>query len=152
MPKINEMMPSRFLKKEDCGTGILLTIAGVQIDNVGTKDAPDEKWTMLFEENKPMVLNSTNMQLCAKICGSDDTDDWRGKKVVAYDDPNVSFGGKLVGGVRLRAPRTKHPVVANPKPAPMVADMDDDVPFLLNVTMFSDPYSNRINRRIKGDR
>ena len=127
MPKLNEMMPSKFLKKEDCESPILLTIAGVKQENVGTQDAPDEKWTLLFEESKPMVLNSTNMQLAAKICGSDDTDDWTGRKVVAYHDPNVSFGGKLVGGVRLRAPK-KQAETAPKKPA-MVADLDDDVPF-----------------------
>ena len=40
-----------------------------------------------------------NIQLCARACNSDDTDEWTdGRKSVLYADPNVSYAGKLVGG------------------------------------------------------
>ena len=80
-----------------------------------------------------MVLNSTNGQAVAAITGSEETDDWIGRKVVLYDDPNVSFGGKLVGGIRIRAPRGQaaKAIAAAPKPAPVAQPeaSDDDVPF-----------------------
>ena len=84
-----------------------------------------------------MVLNSTNIHNCAQACNSQDTDDWVGKKVVLYEDPNVSFGGKLVGGIRLRAPIAQAaPVVPQRKvqaeqPAghKSFTDMESDVPF-----------------------
>jgi hypothetical protein len=137
------MLPSKFLKKEDCEPAILLTIAGVRQDEVGTEDEPEQKWTMLFEEDvKPMVLNSTNLQLMSKIFSSDNSDDWIGQKIVCYSDPNVSFGGKLVGGIRVRAPKNKtrpepepqapqrKSAAAAAKPAPQsVADLDDDIPY-----------------------
>lgn len=63
-----------------------------------------------------MVLNSTNGQIIAQITKSEDTDDWKGWKIVLYDDPNVSFGGKLVGGIRVRAPR---PNIAQPNRPPV---------------------------------
>ena len=125
MPRTHEMIPSKFLKKEDCDPPILLTVRGVKQDNVGTEAEPDEKWTMLFHEDvKPLVLNSTNLQLIARIMDSDDTDDWTDKQIVCYSDPNVSFGGKLVGGIRVRAPKK-----AKPKPAPAPTVEDDDIPF-----------------------
>ena len=95
------------------------------------------------ECDKPMVLNSTNGQIIAQITGSDDTDHWTGHKIVLYNDPNITFAGKLTGGIRARAPKnqpakaapapTPAPVQASPvhiaaTPAPAVAD-DSDVPF-----------------------
>jgi hypothetical protein len=130
MPKISEMRESKFLKKEDVGRGALGTIASCTQHNVAMEGAaPEMKWCLGFQElDKPLVLNSTNIQLCAQICGSDDTDHWVGKRIVLYTDPNVSFGGKLVGGIRVRAPKVSAP----PPPPPPVAtgEFDDsDIPF-----------------------
>ncbi len=116
MPKIHEMMESKFLKKEDVGNGLLFTVEGCAQHNVAKQGAdPEMKWCQSFEESeKPLVLNSTNLQLCQRVFGSDDTDDWTGKKVVLYTDPNVSYAGKIVGGIRVRAPK-----VAKPAPVPV---------------------------------
>jgi len=108
MPRIHEMLERKFLAKEDCGEeGTVVTIKSFERVNVAMDDQPPEhKWTMLFKElPKPLVLNATNLQLCEKIFNSDDTDHWVGKKLVVYSDPNISFGGKLVGGIRVRAHR-----------------------------------------------
>lgn len=106
---INELRESKFLKKEDCGNGVLLTIRKIFQENIAKEGAPPEmKWCVEFDEiEKPMVLNSTNGQLIAQITGSEDTDNWTGRKIVLYLDPSVSFGGKIVGGIRARAPRGK---------------------------------------------
>lgn len=126
MPHINQIKQSNFLKKEDCGTtGILVTIRGCEEQNIAKQGAPEElKWALFFNEvEKPMVLNSTNAQIIAGIVGSEETDDWAGHQIVLYADPNISFGGKLVGGIRARAPRLKQPQAKplpkpQPKPAP----------------------------------
>ncbi len=124
------MRESKFLKKEDVGRGALVTIAGCVQHNVAMEGAaPEMKWTLNFHElDKPLVLNSTNIQLCEKICGSDDTDRWVGKRIVLYTDPNVSFGGKLVGGIRVRAPKPTAP----PPPPPVASGpalTEDEIPF-----------------------
>ncbi len=129
MPKISEMRESKFLKKEDVGKGALATIESVGQMNVAKEGADQEmKWCLHFSDiDKPLVLNSTNIQLCAKICGSEDTDDWAGKRIVLYTDPNVSYGGKLIGGIRVRAPK---PSAAPPPPPTMSEPLtDDDIPF-----------------------
>jgi hypothetical protein len=47
---------------------------------------------------------------------------------VLYVDPNVSYGGKVVGGIRVRAP--KKSAAAPPPPPPVSDDLtDDDIPF-----------------------
>ena len=130
MPKTHEMKESNFLKKEDVGAGALLTVTGCVQKNVAKQGAdPEMKWCLTFtESDKPLVLNSTNIQLCENVFGSDDTDDWKGRQIVLYTDPNVSYGGKLVGGIRVRAPRK---AVAVPPPAALPAEPVtlDDIPF-----------------------
>lgn len=141
---ISELKESKYLRKEDCGAGILVTIHSVSQQNVAKEGAPEEmKWVMHFNEtDKPLVLNSTNGQIIAQITGSEDSDAWTGVQVVLYHDPNVSFGGKLVGGVRVRAPRKKPSPVTGKKPVampktvaetePVAADggeHEDDLPF-----------------------
>jgi hypothetical protein len=142
MPRTSEMLPSKYLKKTDFERPTMLTISRLEQENVGFGDEVEQKWVMYFEEmERGLVMNSTNIRLAELACNSDDTDDWTGKKIVLYDDPNISFGGKLVGGIRLRAPsRPKDgkpwekkgaPKRGDPHPSePLPAEADDDqVPF-----------------------
>lgn len=127
MPKIHEMVDSKYLRKEDLDGEVIVTIAKIGQGNVAMDDQPEEKkWMIRFKEfPKPMVLNSTNIQLLAKACSSDDTDDWLGKEVILYVDDNVSFGGKLVGGIRVKSAKP----AAAPKRVGNFSDMKDDIPF-----------------------
>lgn len=140
MPRIHEMVDSKFLKKEDVADGKLVTIKGVEKRDVGTEAEPEQKWVLLLNECKPLVLNSTNLALLEKALGSDDTDDWIGQAVVLFNDENVSFGGKLTGGVRVDVNRTKRYHAKQNQSAPNIApqkpdaakhfdDFKDDVPF-----------------------
>jgi len=112
---INEMKETKYLKKEDCTPDKLVTIARVVQEDLSMENQPPEmKWVMFIQENiasdgtnKPFVLNWTNIQLCAQATGSENTDDWPGKKIVLFNDPNVSFGGKLTGGIRIRAAKNQ---------------------------------------------
>ena len=116
MPKINEMLPSSYLKQSDFDeAGLIVTVSRVEQKNVAREDEPPEnKWLVYFAEyEKAMVLNTTNINGLAKACGSDDTDDWPGKEVVVYVDPNVGYGGKTTGGLRIK----KYNVPAAPKQA-----------------------------------
>lgn len=111
MASINDLKSSKFLKKEDVNDGMLFTISAVDQVNVAVEGAePEMKWALHFKEvEKPMILNSTNGQIIAGFTGISDNIEvgWVGKQVVAYSDPNISFGGKLVGGIRVRAPKVQ---------------------------------------------
>jgi hypothetical protein len=127
--KTSEMRESKFLKQTDVGVGMLMTVAGCEKHNVAKDGAdPELKWCLAFEESdKPLVLNSINIQLLERIFNSDETDQWIGKKVVLYVDPSVSYQGKVVGGIRVRAPKK---LAAKPVPVPVTQDLsDEDIPF-----------------------
>jgi hypothetical protein len=144
MPRINEMLPSKYLKKEDCESPLLVTIREIVPETVGNGSDKEDKWVCYFsEQEKGMVLGSTNMRLIEMVTGSDNTDDWIGRKIVLYCEKNVSFQGKLVGGIRVRAPKAKPALEAAKKalgsskrgdpaphePLPEEATQDDDIPF-----------------------
>lgn len=130
MAKVGEMIESKYLKQSDIEDEATVTVAKVGKANVAREgDEPEYKWLIKFEEfKKPMVLNSTNIKRLARACNSDDTDNWAGKKVVLYVDPDVEFGGNVVGGLRIRAQKDAGARPA-PKPAGKFEDMEDDIPF-----------------------
>lgn len=143
---INQIKQSKFLTRADVNPAILVTIRNIHEENVAKEGEPaDPKFALSFDQDiKPMILNSTNAQIIAQILKSEETDDWIGKQIVLYDDPNVSFGGKLVGGIRVRAPRTRaaspaklgaKPAKPAPAPEPELLDEppigadEDQIPF-----------------------
>lgn len=137
MPRVTDMIESKYLKQSDAPDPVIVTVSKIGRLNIAKEgDPPEEKWAVRFAEfNKPMLLNSTNIKLLEKACGSDDTDNWVGKEVILYTDDSVSFGGQVVGGLRIRkqqaAPARKAPTQA-PQSSSDSQDAqwpDDDAPF-----------------------
>lgn len=141
MPDINTMKSSRFLKKEDCGAGMLLTIRTCEQMNVAMEGAPEEmKWCLTFEETeKPYVSNVSNRAIIAAFCGRQNTDDWGGVKIVLFNNPSIMYNGKS-GGISARAPRVQTKPAGAPigggaakvavAPAPSATEeLDSEIPF-----------------------
>lgn len=143
MANVNEMIESKYLKQTDVAADTVVTIAKVGKANVARKDdEPEYKWLVRFNEfQKPMVLNSTNIKRIARACNSNETEEWVGKKVVLYVDPDVEFGGNVVGGLRIRSKTgagngDATDPLAKANAAAQAAskkghfdDMEDDIPF-----------------------
>lgn len=146
-----DMLPSKYLKQTDFDTvGTILTISHASgKQNVAKPDeAPDHKHILYFHEmgDVGLVLNGHNTNFLFDMLG-ESSEEWAGKEVVMFVDPNVTFGEKRVGGLRLRAhaeyqaPRAAQPrqgaqdrpaAPAAPR-APMRAQappqQDDDIPY-----------------------
>jgi hypothetical protein len=120
---IDEHYKTPTLTKEDFPTE-----ARMRIDLVDPREFTDketgvvEKRVCVFfnASDKPvdlakaLVLNATNKDVLRKLFGPE-TDEWIGKSVTLYSDPSVMFGGRRVGGIRVRE---MDPVAPKPKPAP----------------------------------
>lgn len=115
---------SKYLTKDDVGEdGMILTIKGVRMETLETDDGNEDKVVLHFAENvKPMVLNRTNAQLIAVATGAKTAGESKGKKIVVFNDPTVSFGGKITGGLRIRK------ATGAPKAAPE-KELNDEIPF-----------------------
>lgn len=120
MPKVSEMIQSKFLRKDDVDDDVIVTIKDVSLEDM-PGDSGDQRWVLAFRElPKGLVLNTTSIRVLEKAFGQD-SDDWRGQKVSLYVDPNVSFKGQVVGGLRLRPLKAKAPKAAQLVP---VDDLD----------------------------
>jgi hypothetical protein len=132
MALVKDMIQSKYLAKADFDDEQVCTIKGVKQENLAKDDQAEEfRWVLYFRDApvpKGMVMNITTIRVLEQAFGGD-TDHWVGNKVIVYVDPNVSFGGKVVGGLRLRiAKQTK----AAPGPAQAAAEaekLDDEIPF-----------------------
>ena len=113
--KIDDLIPSKYLKQSDVPEDTLVTVKELKKQNVAQQDEEAEyKYIIFFEEfPKGMVLNSTNIKRMGKALGND-TDMWIGGKVVLYVDPNVEYGGNVTGGLRIRASRKPSTVPRKP--------------------------------------
>jgi len=120
---------SKYLRKEDFDEdGEVVTIKGFKYEDIKTDDGGLEQKTVLYleEHEKGLVLNRTNASLIPICTGAKTAGDARGKRVVIYVDPTVGYGGKVVGGLRLKK------VPGAPKQRPAAAagvDFNDEVPF-----------------------
>ena len=127
---ISSYKNSRFLTKADVTPEALVTITEITDENVAPPNEPVKKKPCLhFKElDKPFVCNYTNLEVIAELLGSDETDDWVGNPIVLYYDPNVMFGGKRVGGIRVKMAPKFESAYAKAKAA-MAEDDGDEVPF-----------------------
>lgn len=78
------------------------TIDHISVENIGGQ----EKLVLWSDKHElGLPLNTTRIeQLIEMHEGVEETDDWRGTKIVLAVDPSVRYQGKRVGGVVIDAP------------------------------------------------
>lgn len=105
----SDAFPSKYMAQADVETPLIGTIKDVYPESLKGENGDEQKTVMSFREDlKPMILNNTNWTTCEDAYGPE-SDEWVGKKIEIYNDPNVMFGKKRVGGVRVRIPATPKP-------------------------------------------
>ena len=93
--KIND---TDYFKGEDVPEPIELSIFDVEDNEMfGNIDLT------FVETQKKLSLNKTNTLFLIDEFG-DETDEWEHKKITLYNDKNIMYKGKRVGGLRLRMP------------------------------------------------
>lgn len=116
-----------YLKQEDLqGKAVKVILESIDVEDVKDNDSGKTEKKLIAHflgKEKTLILNRTNCEALEVICGTDDYQSWAGRAVVLFCDPTVKFGGKTVGGLRIRAvPNGAKPV----PPPPPVDDMVDD--------------------------
>lgn len=119
---------SKYLKQSDVDDEMVVTITKVGKVNMAREgDDPEYKWAIRFEEfGKPMILNATNIKRIVKAMGTNESEEWAGKKVVLYVDHDIEFAGNVVGGLRIKAVQQPKKRVSE---FPPDAGNMEDVPF-----------------------
>lgn len=102
--KRGEAFPSNFIGKEDVTTPLRVIIGPVHREEIQSDNGKEFKNVMEVKGHpKKLILNNINWDTLENAYG-EDSDDWIGKEMELYVDPSVMFGGKRVGGVRVRIP------------------------------------------------
>lgn len=104
--KRSEAYPSTYLSRKDLAEdSITVVIDKVEMATLKSDRGEEEKPVLYFQDDaKPMVLNNANWITIEEAYGEDSAD-WYNKPIEVYDDPSIMFGGKRVGGVRVRIPK-----------------------------------------------
>jgi len=106
--KISKMFPSKYLSKDDLQKPETFTIDMIEMDVVQPEEGKTEEKPIVYftdDGSKPLILNRTNADFLAEHFG-DDSEKWVGHLIELFVDPNVSFGKKKIGGIRVRTPDT----------------------------------------------
>lgn len=90
---------------------------------VGADGKPDGRDVVI-------ALNPTNLVSLTEIFGSDESDEWCGESIVAFNDPTVMFNNKKVGGIRFRKPKAGFTPPVRPSRVKGGKELaDKDIPF-----------------------
>lgn len=113
---VNDILASKWLAITDLPQeGIDLQILNVTQEQIGEM-LEDKLAIHLNAGYKPMLCNRTNMRILASLFGPQ-TQGWIGKTVNVFNDPSVSYAGRMTGGIRIRPARSPQNQPHNNLPA-----------------------------------
>lgn len=133
---INVAFPSDYLKADDLqGRRALVLISHVEMEDIGSEG---KKPVLHFQgKDRGLILNKTNAAMLTEICGTPETDMWRGVGVVLYPT-KVDYQGKRVPAIRIDYPQQEQGAMqARPQAAPLPPQLPtggelevDSIPFM----------------------
>lgn len=123
--RITQMVPkdTKYISQDDLVNDTVVTLR--DFENVQVDDMPRVAMHV-SEFSKPLLLNRTNAELLALYLG-DDSVGAIGQQVTLYVDHSITFGGKRVGGIRLREAPVPTPAETDTRnTAPVTAKLNLD--------------------------
>lgn len=112
--KASSVKGGNFIKADDIKTSgpqkfHIAEVGIAEFDPKEGKTKKERRLELTFADDRKFTLNSGNTDVLIEAYG-DETDEWTGKVVVLYHDPNVKYAGRKVGGVKVKIP--SRPAVA----------------------------------------
>ncbi len=93
-----------YLKTEHIKEEKEYEIKEVKIEKIGRGDQQEKKIVVYFEGlDKGLAMNKVNANAIAKAADSKEIEEWKGTKLVLYVDPDVTYMGETVGGIRIKS-------------------------------------------------
>jgi len=97
---------AQYLKKEDLAGPVDTELLWVKEEKVTTPGKGTKTQLVAYFEglSKGLVLNTANCEILAEVTGTDDPSEWKDVVLQLYVNPDVKYGGKKVGGIRIHEP------------------------------------------------
>src|SRR6187431_2762464 len=94
---------AKYLKKEDIPSPVNTSILWIKEEVTAPGKGTETRLVLYLDGfKKGLVLNATNAQALEEITGTDDCEKWEDISIQVYVDPDVKYGGKKTGGIRIR--------------------------------------------------
>jgi hypothetical protein len=95
---------AQYQKKEDLSDPVDTTLLWIKEERVTAPGKDTKTRLVAYFDGLPkgLVLNTTNCETLADITGTDDPNEWKDVALQLYVDPDVNYGGKKAGGIRIR--------------------------------------------------
>lgn len=103
------------------GQEVTLTIEKINLEMVQSPNGGKDECTVVhFKEDvngerKPMILNKTNCKIIEDLYNTPYIEEWKGKKITLFVDPNIKAFGETVEALRIKPIK---PVINKPKLTP----------------------------------
>lgn len=93
------------------GKDMDVTIERVQVESVTSTDGKREDLPVAYlQGQKPLILNTTNSKMIARVLKSNYIEEWAGKRITLYSTKVNAFG-EQVDAVRVRSTAPKPPKI-----------------------------------------
>jgi hypothetical protein len=125
--KVGKLFKGQYLKASDIDGEVVYQIESIGAAMLKNNTGQEEEKPLLHFRGTDtgLVLNVTNANAIVKALGSDETDDWLGRKITLYTT-DVEFRGDWVAAIRVK---TKAPSETVAKKDAPDGFEDDDIPF-----------------------
>lgn len=102
--KVMQQFEKYFSSKSVQEKPFTLTILDCKEIEIQSEGEAAQKKTALFFEEDPrgLVLNKGRAEKLVELFGSDESDEWIGRKIKIVYDKNVKFKGKPIGGIAIQ--------------------------------------------------
>jgi hypothetical protein len=104
MSHYETLYPARFLKKEALPKPKTIRVLALTATQLEGERGVEPKVVMKYKAadgEGEIVLCKTNAKLIEHVLGTPEYEQWIGKLVTIYNNPNVDLKGKKVGGIRI---------------------------------------------------
>lgn len=132
MARLSEIYGGNYMKAEDIKERGDVNVTIEKVSIVAMEDGKKKAVLHFKNTDKCLPLNVTNANMMEELLGSDDTDDWEGKRICLYTC-KVDFQGKRVLAIRIKEAATQRASRPVPPPPPVEDEpgglTDDDIPF-----------------------
>jgi hypothetical protein len=117
--RVKDAFPSKYLCGEDLdGRAVTVTIEKIVKQRMPARagiPASDE-WVMFFVgKKKGLILRRKLARQLWKIFGTDEMNDWLGRRITLYPE-TIKIAGEQMVTIRARAAAEREPVTDNPAP------------------------------------
>ena len=121
---------SKYLGTGDVDGDLTVRISDVCMCDLQSQEGGTKSKPVIYfgHADKPLVLNRTNWDSIESLYGPN-TDGWIGKQITLFVDPDIRYGDRQTGGIRIRPEKPHQSLQEALADGESSGISEDDIPF-----------------------